>query len=163
MDAVLDWMTSTWINELVIGYQWTWATLESLHFFGLCLLIGAVLMMDLRLLGFTQAVPLQSVHVLTWAAVLGFVINLVTGVGFLFGDPYIYVANYAFWVKMTLVGVAGLNYLLYAFVVEPALGRSPTGAPPSMLARAVGGTSLVSWLGVLVFGRLLPYLGTGGG
>ena len=60
MNAILDWMETTWINGLVIGYAWTWPTLESLHFIGLCLLIGALLIMDLRLIGFQRIIPLTA-------------------------------------------------------------------------------------------------------
>jgi hypothetical protein len=88
---------------------------------------------------------------------------MITGFGFLFGDPRTYAANYAFWVKMTFVLLAGLNFLLYYTKVEPQLVRlGPNDATPT-LAKAVGVMSLAFWFGVLSFGRLLPYLGTGGG
>ena len=163
MDAIADWMQSTWINHLVIGYAWTWPTLESLHFLGLCLLMGALLIMDLRLIGFQRIIPLSAVHSLMPVAVIGFVINLVTGLGFLFGDPNTYFINSAFQIKMVLVLLAGLNFVLYYVKVDPLLARgAPTAATP-MLAKAVGAASLIFWFGVLAYGRLLPYLGTGGG
>jgi uncharacterized membrane protein len=163
MDALFAWMQGTWINSLVVGYAWTWPTLETLHFLGLCLLIGAVLIMDLRLIGFQRVIPLSAVHGLMPVAIIGFVINLITGVGFLFGDPQMYAANYAFWVKMALVLLAGLNFLLFVFKVEPSLAHlGPSDSTP-MSAKAVGAASLVFWFGVLAYGRLLPYLGTGGG
>jgi hypothetical protein len=156
-------MESTPINEVVMYYRWSWPALETLHFLGLCLLIGAVLIMDLRLIGFQRMIPLKAVHGLMPVALAGFAINLVTGLGFLFGDPRLYAANYAFWVKMTLVLLAGLNFLLFLFKVEPALAKlGPHDATP-MSAKAVATASLVFWFGVLLYGRLLPYLGTGGG
>lgn len=163
MRALYDWMAGTWINGLVMNYAWSWPTLETLHFLGLCMLIGAILVMDLRLIGFQRLIPLSAVHALTPLAIAGFVINLVTGVAFLFGDPRLYVVNYAFWVKMALVVLAGLNYLLFAFRVEPQLATlGPHDSTPTM-AKATGVASLVFWFGVLTYGRLLPYLGTGGG
>lgn len=163
MGSLYDWMESTPINEVVMYYRWSWPTLETLHFLGLCLLIGAVLIMDLRLIGFQRMIPLRAVHSLMPVALAGFAINLITGLGFLFGDPRLYVINYAFWVKMVLVVLAGLNFLLFLFKVEPTLARlGPHDATP-MSAKAVGTASLVFWFGVLLYGRLLPYLGTGGG
>jgi hypothetical protein len=163
MNAVYDWMTSSWINSLVMNYAWSWPTLETLHFLGLCMLIGAVLVMDLRLIGFQRVIPLSAVHALTPLAIGGFLINLITGLGFLFGDPHLYVANYAFWVKMGLIVLAALNYLLFAYRVEPQLvALGPTDDTPP-IAKAIGVASLVFWFGVLAYGRLLPYLGTGGG
>jgi hypothetical protein len=96
-------------------------------------------------------------------AVVGFVVNLVTGLGFLFGDPYLYVINYAFWVKMTLVLLAGINFSWYLLRVEPSLqALGPNDATP-VEAKLIGSASLLFWFGVLAYGRLLPYLGTGGG
>ena len=163
MDPLYDWMETTPINEFVMYLPWTWPTLETFHFLGLCLLIGAVLIMDLRLIGFQRMIPLAAVHALMPVAIAGFAINLITGLGFLFGDPYLYVINYAFWVKMVLVLLAGLNFLLFLFKIEPSLATlGPHDATP-VSAKAVGAASLVFWFGVLAYGRLLPYLGTGGG
>jgi hypothetical protein len=163
MESVYDWMVQTPINHLVMGYPWTWPALETFHFLGLCLLIGAVLIMDLRLIGFQSTIPLKAVHGLMPVAIIGFTVNLITGLGFLFGDPHLYVVNYAFWVKMCLVLLAGINFLFFYFKVEPKLELlGPNDATP-MLAKTIGSLSLLFWFGVLAYGRLLPYLGTGGG
>jgi hypothetical protein len=163
MNALYDWMLQTPINGVVMGYPWTWPALETFHFLGLCLLIGAVLIMDLRLIGFQSVIPLRAVHGLMPVAIVGFAVNLITGLGFLFGDPYLYVINYAFWVKMALVLLAGINFLFFYYKVEPRLATiGPHDATPT-IAKTVGALSLVFWFGVLAYGRLLPYLGTGGG
>jgi hypothetical protein len=159
----MDWLVSTPINGLVLNYAWSWPTLESLHFLALCTLMGSLLVMDLRLIGFQRMIPLQAVHSLMPLAIVSFAINFITGVGFLFGDPYTYAANYAFWVKMSLIVLAGLNFLVYFTKVEPQIIHLGPNEPTPPLAKAVGVLSLVFWFGVLSYGRLLPYLGTGGG
>lgn len=163
MRALYDWMAGTWINGLVMNYAWSWPTLETLHFLGLCMLMGALLVMDLRLIGFQRVIPLSAVHALTPLAIGGFLINLVTGVGFLFGDPRMYAVNYAFWVKMGLIVLAVANYVVFTFRVEPQLATLGPHDDTPPAAKAVGVASLVFWFGVLGYGRLLPYLGTGGG
>lgn len=163
MDSIQDWMVGTWINQVVLGYAWSWPTLESLHFLALCMLMGSLLIMDLRLIGFQRIIPLGAVHALMPVAIVSFSVNLLSGLGFLFGDPRTYTANWAFWTKMILVGLAGLNFLLYYGKVEPSLLKLGPNDPTPVLAKAVGAASLVFWFGVLSFGRLLPYLGTGGG
>ncbi len=62
MNSFLDWMQSTALSQFVVGYSWTWPILEILHFTGMCLLIGAILIMDLRLLGFQKLVTAEAVH-----------------------------------------------------------------------------------------------------
>lgn len=163
MDAVMDWMVTTPINTLILGYAWSWPTLESLHFLALCTLMGSLLIMDLRLIGFHGVIPLKAVHSLMPLAIVSFVINVVTGLGFLFGDPYTYAANWAFWAKMGLILAAGINFLFYFTKVEPLLVKLGHNEPTPDIAKIVGMLSLLFWFGVLSYGRLLPYLGTGGG
>ncbi len=163
MDAVLDWMMTTWVNSVVIGYAWSWPTLESLHFLALCTLMGSLLVMDLRLIGFQRMIPLSAVHSLMPVAIVSFVVNLITGIGFVFGDPHNYTSNPTFWWKMIFIVLAGLNFLLYYVRVEPTLVRLGPNAPTPALAKMVGVLSLTFWFGVLAAGRLLPYLGGTGG
>lgn len=161
MDAILNWMQSTALSGFVVGYSWTWPTLEILHFTGMCLLFGAILIMDLRLLGFQKLVTADAVHQLVPYAIIGFAINITTGILFLFGDPFRYAANISFQIKMVLVLLAGINALVYSYKVEPLMKASgPDGEYP-YLAKTVGLASIVLWLGVISFGRLIPYLGTG--
>jgi len=160
--SVLDWMQSTWINEFVVGYAWSWPALETLHFIGMCLLFGPIIIMDLRLLGFDRAaIPVVSVHTLVPLTVIGFAINLITGIMFCLGDPYRYAVNISFQLKMVLVLLAGLNALFFWLRVTPILeATDPNSEPPAMI-KIVGLSSLLLWTGVLCFGRLIPYLGTG--
>lgn len=161
MNAVLAWMESTWINDFMLDIGWTWIAAEILHFSGMCLLIGSILIMDLRLIGFQKLVPAEAVHQLVPFAVIGFLINFGTGILFLFGQPFRYASNISFQVKMVLVLLAGINALLYACKVEPLMKASgPDGEYP-YLAKTVGLASIVLWLGVVTFGRLIPYIGTG--
>jgi hypothetical protein len=163
MEALMEWLVSTPINGVVLNYAWSWPTLETLHFLALCLLMGSLLIMDLRLIGFNRIIPLQAVHSLMPVAIVAFAINLITGLGFLFGDPYTYFANYAFWVKMSLIVLAGINFLVYFTKVEPVVARLGPTDPTPATAKVVAALSLLFWFGVLSYGRLLPYLGTGGG
>jgi hypothetical protein len=156
-------METTWIHDVVLDYAWSWPTLETLHFLALCTLIGSLLMMDLRLIGFERVIPLRAVHALMPVAIVSFAVNLLTGLGFVIAVPRMYTGNWGFWAKMICVLLAGLNFLIYYLKVEPRLlALGPTDRTP-ISAKAVGVTSLALWFGVLSFGRLLPYLGIGGG
>ena len=161
MNALADWMQSTWINGLAVNYAWSWPTLETIHFIGMSMLIGAIIIMDLRLIGVQRVIPSLSVHTLLPVAFIGFGLNLLTGIMFLFGDPHRYFINISFQIKMVLVLLAGLNALLYAIKVAPSMATAAPHDPMPALAKAVGATSLTLWIGVICFGRLIPYLGTG--
>ena len=161
MNSTIEWMQGTWINQLAVGYAWSWPTLETLHFFGMCLLFGALIIMDLRLIGYEKAAAIVDTDKLYPIALVGFGINLITGIIFCFGDPGRYFINWSFQLKMILVVLAGLNFLFYKLRVEHMLVAVGPGEDPPAIAKTVGAASLILWLGVLSFGRLIPYLGTG--
>jgi hypothetical protein len=51
---------------------WAWPIFESIHFLGLCMLIGCIGTFDLRLLGIAKRVPIAAMHRLIPWGILGF-------------------------------------------------------------------------------------------
>jgi hypothetical protein len=160
--SVLDWMESTWLNNLMLDYAWSWVIAETLHFTGMCLLFGPIIIMDLRLLGFDRlTVPAAAVHTLIPLTLTGFAINLITGIAFCFGNPYRYALNISFQIKMVLVLLAGINAIYFWRKASHVLEAFGANDNPPLQLKMVGLSSLLLWTGVLCFGRLIPYLGTG--
>ena len=149
------------INTWVLSTYWLWPFLEILHFIGLSLLLGSILVVDLRLAGLLRQIDLKSTHRLLPWAVVGFVMNLVSGFLFFMGDPGRYSINIGFQIKMVLVLIAGLNVLIFALKINPQIESWDPHADTTGLAKTVAWLSLVSWTGVLLLGRLIPYIGTG--
>lgn len=149
------------INTWVLSTYWLWPLLEIIHFIGLSLLLGSILLVDLRLAGFLRQIDLKSTHRLLPWAVIGFVMNLVSGFLFFMGDPGRYSINIGFQIKMVLVLVAGLNVLIFALKINPLIENWDPYGDTTGLAKTVAWVSLAAWTGVLLLGRLIPYIGTG--
>ena len=159
---ILDWMETTWLNELALGPAWSWPIMETLHFTGMCLLFGPIIIMDLRLIGFDRlALPSAAVHKLIPLTIAGFAINLITGIIFMFGNPYRYAMNISFAIKATLIVLAGINAIYFWMKVMPILEKTGEHEDVPTSIKVVGLSSLLLWTGVLATGRLIPYLGTG--
>lgn len=158
MESILPWLESSWLANLVNDSTWMFPALETLHFIGLILLIGSLLVVDLRLLGVGSKVPVNAVMAFLPWSLVGFAINLVTGVMFFVSDPDNYYPNTAFRLKMLAVVLAGLNVVWFKRAVYPQLLASPDTTVLPANARLIGGLSLGLWFGVIVFGRLIPYL-----
>ena len=92
---------------------------------------------------------------------VGFCINLATGSLFFIGDPMRYSINIGFQLKMLLILLAGLNVVAYQLQVRPLMSGWGTVSSTTTVARVVAITSLLTWTGVLLLGRLIPYVGTG--
>ena len=79
VEQISDWLRSTTLSWFVLNYPWVWSASETLHFIGLCLLFGVILIIDLRMLGMMKNVRFAALHrFLPWA-ISGFAINVVTG------------------------------------------------------------------------------------
>lgn len=149
------------LNQWIQATYWLWPVLEIIHFTGLSLLLGGLIVIDLRLAGHFRALNPAATHKLLPVVLLGFGLNLVTGVLFFYGDPMRYAVNIGFQIKMVLVGLAGLNALLYYWKINPAMHSWEPDANALPIAKFVAYASLALWTGVLMCGRLIPYVGTG--
>jgi len=161
MESFVAAVEGSAINEWVIGSAWIWPTLEILHFIGLSLLLGSLLVVDLRMAGLFRQINVVATHKLLPWVFLGFGINLATGFLFLMGDPARYTANIGFRWKMVLVGVAGLNALGFWIRINPFMKTWEPHADTPGIAKVIAWVSLGCWFGVLLLGRLIPYIGTG--
>ena len=157
---VLDWIAAN-LGTYVLALPWTWPILETLHFIGLCMLLGGLLVIDLRLLGYNRVIPTVASHDILPIVYTGLAINTITGILFYIGDPHRYFINISFQLKMLLYVLAGLNALWYQFKLSPRIDALPAGSELPSDAKLAGALSLGFWFGVLIFGRLIPYLGTG--
>jgi uncharacterized membrane protein len=145
------------VGFFVTDRPWMWPTCETLHFVGLSLLLGVVLIVDLRMLGFMRGVSFQSLHrLLPWAAI-GFGVNIGTGMLFFVGIPGQYTNNPAFYWKIGLAMLAGLN-AVYFTVLEQPWSLGPKEDAP-LTAKIAAGSAMLLWLGVLYFGSMLPFIG----
>jgi hypothetical protein len=110
-----------------------------------------------------KRVPISVVKEFMPWALAGFSLNLLTGLIFVVSEPAQYFGNPTWWLKVTFLIIAGLN----AFIFETAYGRRaaalPAGEDTPTPLKIIAGVSLISWLGVLWAGRMLPFLGAGVG
>ena len=150
-------LTGRGLGKSVMDRNWVWPASEALHFIGLWLILGVILVVNIRLLGFFRAVPYSAFHrFLPWAA-LGLAVNVVTGMIFVTGTPDQYGANISFLWKIIFLMIAGL-YLLYITVFEGPW-HVDAGRDSPVRVKIAGATAIVSWVLVMYFGRMLPFLG----
>ncbi|HKF69676.1 MAG TPA: hypothetical protein VKB36_24190 [Vicinamibacterales bacterium] len=161
MAHTITWLANTWLSSHMRDVKWLWPTCETLHFIGLSLLIGGAGLFDLRLMGFMRRVPVSAVRDFMPYAIVGFVLNLVTGVAFFVMMPAQYAYSLTWYAKLLFIVIAGLNAMLFETTLGTrVLTLGPEEDTPTSF-KVVGAVSLFSWFAVLYCGRMLPYLGTG--
>lgn len=151
-----SWILSTPLSQYMQQSAHAFSNSETIHFFGLCLLLGSMLVIDLRLLGVLQRTHVSAVLKLVPVAIAGFVLNLITGVLFLVYNPEGYVTNWMFLLKMGLILLAGLNMLYFTFIEQPRVLQTPVGESFDWKTKISAVLSLTLWTAVIVAGRLLP-------
>jgi uncharacterized membrane protein len=146
------------LGDAFVNATWGWPACETIHFVGLSLLFGVVMLVDLRMLGFMKGIPFSTLHRLLPWGILGFGLNVVTGMLFFIGaPPGFYVTNATFFWKLALILVAGANALYFTVFDQPwTLGA---GDEPPMAAKVAAASGIVLWTGVIYCGQMLPFLG----
>jgi uncharacterized membrane protein len=140
------------INNVIWFVPW-----QTIHFFGFCLIFGTALAVMLRVLGFWKSVPFSAVHRLLPLGFLGVMMNVFTGMLMLLADTYRYVVNdYTFAPKIVLIPLGGIAVLYLSLSEE--LWNVKAGEDAPMSAKWVATVVLLSWAGVIICGRLLPYV-----
>ena len=157
MYDILFRIESSALGQLMRDSIWLFPMAEILHFMGLSLLIGSLLVVDFRLLGFSRNFPVETVYKFLPLALIGFTINLVTGTMFFFSDPFRYYPNIAFRLKLLFIILAGLNALYFALTVHGKDAQTGVEDAGSAI-KAVTSLSFIFWLGVIILGRLIPYV-----
>ena len=145
------------VGSAIMSFQWGWASLETLHFIGLSLLMGVVTLIDLRMLGVIKNVSFASLHRLLPWAILGFGTNVISGMLFFAASPYQYTGNRAFHWKLVLVMLAGANALYFTFFDE-AWAVGPGDKAPRT-AQIFACSAVLLWICVMYFGSMLPFIG----
>lgn len=153
---LLDFAQVTGIYRFM-NSAWGWPIIESLHFFGLSLLIGTVGVFDLRMLGVARGISYRELHRLIPFGVAGYALNVITGTMFVSSAPDQYLYNPAFQTKILLMLIAGSNMMLFYKTTAAAVANSTPDQILSLQARSMGAISLLCWCGVIICGRLITY------
>lgn len=140
------------------GSLWLFPVVEAIHIAGFVVLVGSVVMFDLRVLGFSRAIPVRALarHLLPWT-IASIAIVVPSGLVLFLAQPEL-LGNRVFIAKLVLISLAALNAA--AFHAGPYSGVAAWDrdvvAPPA--ARVIAALSIVIWLAVIGAGRFIAYV-----
>ena len=136
---------------------WSYAAVNVAHLLGLVLLVGPILLLDLRLLGFGRRFDAQAVaRVLVPCAALGLVVMLCSGVALFSADARALAGNRLMQAKLVGVALGLANVAWFHFAHARHLVDWDRARPA--LARVSALASIALWLSILVAGRLIAYV-----
>ena len=149
-----QWCESLWLGRAVVGSLWLFPVIEAVHLLALSLLGGAVLIVDLRLLGtglksWTPAELWREARPYMIGALLGLI---ATGIPLFLSEAIKCYYNTSFWVKMTTLPFA----IAFAFTIRASATRDSVRNTPRRQA-VVGAVSITLWLIVAAAGRWIGF------
>jgi hypothetical protein len=154
--SLQDSAFSTWVREAPT--VWAFATVLTLHTFGMGILVGASSVINLRVLGIARGIPLGPMRTLFRMMWVGFWLNAVTGSVLFAVDASALGTSLLFFVKLLFVALSVATVVLIKRRVFGE-GADPDIVPPA--ARLLAAASLVGWIAAITAGRLLAYVGRG--
>jgi uncharacterized membrane protein len=159
INELLEWLQASSLAVFIHKTAWAFTTIEVVHVFAVSLVIGTIMIVDLRLLGLAStrrpfAELSRQVLPFTWAA---FVIAVIAGSLLFISRATEYFVNTMFWIKMSLIVLAGINMVIFEFITVRGVKEWNLDPTPPLAARLAGGISIACWVMVLAFGRLIAF------
>ena len=138
---------------------WLYPSVEIVHIVGFVILVGSVVMFDLRVLGLSKSVSVRGLarHLLPWS--VGALLLIVpTGLLMFSAHAADFLTNRAFQVKMALLLTAGINAAIFHTGPYRSVATWDTNATAPVGARVSVAASIAIWFSIIACGRLLAYL-----
>lgn len=135
----------------IAEHPWAYPALEVVHIVGIALLLGNLVLLELRVWGAAPSLPVRALARLALGlSLVGFALIAASGLTMFAANPGELLANRTFVIKMALVALAGVNAAM--FHARGGLVRLDGWA------KAQTALSLGLWLAVIICGRFIAYL-----
>ncbi len=137
---------------------WAYPIVETIHIVGFVILVGSVVMFDLRVLGLSKGIPVRALsrHMLPWSLAA---LVLIVPTGFLMFTAHAtdFLANRTFQLKMGLLMLAGINAVMFRTGPYQSVAHWDVATRAPILAQLSVAASIVLWLSIVACGRMLAY------
>jgi hypothetical protein len=160
MHDVLAWLESSALGTFMRGSgPWTYPVVNLIHVLGIATLFGAVLILDLRLLGVWRSAPLSAITTAAApVAMAGFAFAAASGFCLLAANALEYEDNPLLLVKFSAIGLGLANAVaLRRTAAWRSHATRDLEAPEARRLALMGGVSLISWLTAIAAGRMIGY------
>jgi len=147
------------LGELVRENDLLFPFIESVHVLAVCLVVGSIAVVDLRLLGFASVDRpvgrlMRSILPITVGA---FGLAVAAGSLLFISHASKYLENRFFIAKITLIALAGVNMAVFHLIGARNLDQWENDGLPPVFARVAGGLSLFLWVSVVACGRWIGF------
>jgi len=146
------------LGQAMRQWLWLYPSVEIVHIAGIALLVGSIVILDLRLLGVSRSLPVRrlAAHILPWS-LASFVLIVPSGLAMFVAHASDLMGNPLFPLKICLILAAVANAGVFHSGVFRGAAQWDVDVMPPAAARVAAAVSLLLWVSVIVCGRLLAY------
>jgi hypothetical protein len=156
--ALMEALEASWFGTQVRTSTWIYPAASVLHVLGVAFLLGVIAVYDLRLLGGLRQLPIEPLGAyLPPIAGTALGVQVVTGFTMFAADADHVYDNPYFLIKLGLIVLALANIAFFYWCRRNDPLFFIRGHPPAW-AKASGLVSLLAWIGVASFGRMIAYI-----
>ena len=147
------------LSQIIAATNW-FPLIETIHVVAITMVLGSILWVDVRLLGFAaRRYPISTLNrelvPWTWGA---FIVATITGLGMFITRAASHVVNPAFQWKAFLLALAGINMLVFHRKIYRQVDTWDNDGVPPNNVRVFGAASLIIWSGVMLAGRWIGHI-----
>ena len=149
-----QWCEAMWLGNAIRTSLWLFPVIEATHLLGLCVLGGAVLMVDLRMLGVglrRHTIAQLAREARPWL-LASLVVMLATGTALFLSESVKCYYSQSFWVKITTIPLA----ILFTFTIHDRAARRG-GLDATGPTRIIALISLTLWFVIAAAGRWIGF------
>jgi hypothetical protein len=160
ISVICHWLEQTSVGTAIRESLWLFPVIETVHIFGIILLVGGTSILDLRLMGMTfreEPVTKLAKRFLPWAWA-GFLIQVTTGLLMFASEATKMYVNTAFQIKMLMILAAGVNAFVFHSLAYQSVGKWEKDPVAPLSARIAGLVSILFWFGIVAAGRWIAYV-----
>ena len=159
LDGIFHWLESGSISAAVRESAWVFPAVESVHVIAITLVVGSILIVDLRVLGWASRQErvtdiTRSILPWTWGV---FCVAAISGFTLFAAKAHTYFANLNFQIKMVLMAMAFVNMLVFHLVPFRSVRSWDIGRPAPFPAKLACGVSLTLWVLIVAMGRWIGF------
>lgn len=156
--SFLEWLEFSALSEWVATSSLGYPMLLGLHSVGMAIVVGILLIINLRVLGFFPSIPVAGLRrslKLAWA---GFIINLCSGLALFMAQATFFITHIAFIVKIIAILLALINAALLQNILRQQAHNWGTDQSIPLNTRIISIFSLLLWVTAIISGRLIAYI-----
>ena len=152
---VFQWFDHSWLAGVIQGSNWLFPAIEAVHIVALCVFVGAVLVLNLRIFGLALAsIPVSKLarRLAPWT-LCSLIFILASGLMLFTSEAMKCYENSPFQLKMVLLATA----ILFHFTIYRRMTEGEDARPRPIGTRLAAIASVVLWFGVGFAGRFIAF------